>query len=381
MSIKPKITLSLVQHRFMDVVKIEFPNFTIINEKVRAFKGRKWSATMRSWYVPLSEFDKEEFNKTFQDIATITRINPTSKDKRESTVPIVKEEKTLKKERLKAEVPAAYLDQLEIKRYSNSTIKTYTLYFKDFFDEFKGRKNIDDVTKDEINSYILRLIRVNHISAAQQNQRINAIKFYYEHVLGLPKAYYTIDRPRKVFTLPKVLSEKEVLDILKAARNIKHKAILATIYSAGLRRGELINLRLHDVSFDNMMLFIRAGKGKKDRTTLLSESNVIVLKRYLEEYKPNYWLFEGPNRRTYSPTSIASILKIAVKNAGIHKRVTPHMLRHSFATHLLEHGVDIRYIQTFLGHESTTTTEIYTHVSKKSLANIKSPLDQILDSK
>ncbi|NOY97387.1 MAG: tyrosine-type recombinase/integrase [Chlorobi bacterium] len=150
-------------------------------------------------------------------------------------------------------------------------------------------------------------------------------------------------------------------------------------YSAGLRRSELLNLRKQDVLFDKKMLFVRGGKGKKDRVTLLSDSLVIVLKKYLIAFNPNYWLFEGPGRSQYSASSIINILKKAAKKAGIIKNVTPHILRHSFATHLLEQGVDLRYIQTFLGHDSSKTTEIYTDVTKKSLAKIKSPLDTILN--
>ena len=154
--------------------------------------------------------------------------------------------------------------------------------------------------------------------------------------------------------------------------------IIGFIYSAGLRRSELINLRKQDIYLEKKMIIIRAGKGKKDRTSVLSDALANDLPVYLEMHKLNYWLFEGVNRKQYSATSIARILDKASRKAGIEKKVTPHMLRHSFATHLLEQGTDIRYIQIILGHESSKTTEIYTHVSKKSLANIKSPLDVIL---
>ena len=157
--------------------------------------------------------------------------------------------------------------------------------------------------------------------------------------------------------------------------------LIVTIYSAGLRRSELINLRKQDVDFDKSIIFIRGAKGKKDRITLLSNTNAELLKKYLQQYSPNYWMFESPDRKKYSTSSIAKVLNQATVKAGLNKKVTPHMLRHSFATHLLEQGVDIRYIQNLLGHESTKTTEIYTHVSKKSLANIKSPLDRIFESK
>lgn len=379
MAEKPTITLELAIHRGNDVVTIRFDDFNALVNPVRNFKNRHWSATMKCWYVFLSEFDKQLFNQTFAPIANIVRIPPEQKPPKEHK-PLKKKVVKISPDDFTAPLMTKFFNHLEIKRYSDSTKKMYCLYFKEFILHFKKHK-IDELNKDEINDYIIKLIRYKKISPSQQNQRINAIKFYYEKVLGRTQEYYNIERPRKVHTLPNVLSENEVFSILKATKNIKHKAILATIYSAGLRRGELINLRLQDVSFDNMMLFVRAGKGKKDRTTLLSNSNAIVLKKYMEIYKPNYWLFEGGYRKAYSASSIGSIIKKSAHKAGINKRVTPHMLRHSFATHLLEHGVDIRYIQTFLGHESTKTTEIYTHVCNRFLANIKSPLDQILEDK
>jgi integrase/recombinase XerD len=172
------------------------------------------------------------------------------------------------------------------------------------------------------------------ISESQQNQRINAIKFYYEKVLGLNREFYDIERSRKKHVLPKVLSEVEIIKIIEAIGNFKHKAIIATIYFAGLRRSELINLRKQDVDFDKNIIFIRGAKGKKEDYT-----TYVTLSKRLD------------------------------------------FLRHSFATHLLEQGVEVRYIQNLLGHESTKTTEIYTHVSKKSLANIKSPLNKIFEDK
>ena len=181
--------------------------------------------------------------------------------------------------------------------------------------------------------------------------------------------------------MPEVISENELIQILKVTDNIKHKAIIVILYLSGIRRGELIKLIIKDIDFNKKIIFVRAGKGKKDRTTILADHAALVLNRYLKIFRPNYWLFEGINRKQYSPTSIASILKNASIKAGLNKIVRPHMLGHSFATHMLEQGVDLRYIQTILGHESPKTTEIYTHVSKYSLAKIKSPFDAIFDKK
>ena len=319
----PEIVLALEKYKKQDVVTIRFSEINALLLYVQAFKGRKWSMEKQFWYVPLQEFDKQLFNETFAPIARITRIKPTQtflKSHSANNAEIIK-------------TTRQYQNMLEIKQYSENTKKIYTCYFSDFVEKFSDRK-LEEISTDEINNYILSLIREKHISPSQQNQRINAIKFYYEKIEGHLKEFYSIERPRKEHILPKVLSENEVITLLKATSNIKHKAILSTLYSGGLRRSETIHLRLQDVNFDDKILYIRGAKGKKNRTTLLSDTNS--------------------------------------------KWVTPHMLRHSFATHLLEHGVDLRYIQTFLGHESSKTTEIYTHISKRSLANIKSPLDQIL---
>jgi len=166
---------------------------------------------------------------------------------------------------------------------------------------------------------------------------------------------------------------------LDTASSIKNKLIIGLIYSAGLRRGELLNLRKQDIVISKKMIIVRGGKGEKDRTTLLSELIIEQLQVYYSKYKPNYWVIEGPNRKKYTASSVGNIVKNTAKEAGVSIVVTPHILRHSFATHLLEQGTDLRYIQELLGHSSSKTTEIYTHISKKSLANIISPLDRISD--
>lgn len=174
-------------------------------------------------------------------------------------------------------------------------------------------------------------------------------------------------------------SEEEVQSLMKATENIKHYCIVGLLYSSGIRRGELISLRVNDIDRSRNQVFVRNGKGGKDRVTLLSDHISHSLDKYLKEYKPHYWLFEGPYRKQYSPSSIGAILKKSCKRAGISKNITPHVLRHSFATHLMDRGTDTRIIQQLLGHQSLETTAIYTHVSKKYFQNIRSPLDQIFD--
>lgn len=195
--------------------------------------------------------------------------------------------------------------------------------------------------------------------------------------MGGQRKIYTIDRPRKEKMLPEVLSEEEVVQLLNATENIKHKAILMTIYSAGLRISELINLQIKDIDSKRMQIRVEQAKGKKDRYTLLGKKTLEALRKYVSEYKPKEWLFEGRNAEKYSATSIKSILRESLVKVGIKKHITVHTLRHSFATHLLEGGTDIRYIQSLLGHSSGKTTEIYTHITTKGFDQIKSPLDKL----
>ena len=237
-----------------------------------------------------------------------------------------------------------------------------------------------NISVEEINNYLLELIRKGNISSSQQNQRINAIKFYYEKVLGREKFYYKIERPKRSNTLPNVLSTAEVKLMIDKTKNIKHKCIISLLYSAGLRRSELINLKLTDILSGQMQIKISNSKGNKDRYVGLSKHLLTLLRQYFLEYKPKEWLIEGQMGGQYSAGSILKTIKASARKAGIRRRVTPHMLRHSFATHHLESGTDLRYIQEFLGHSSSKTTEIYTHVAKTDFNKFKNPLDELYDN-
>jgi len=368
--------LSNEYHNGQPVIGIRFAYDQQIINRLKEATTATWSSSKRCWYIQQTDFKLSHFFEQFKVLAYIDYSALKSNVDSQQTPEPKQTTKNVHRQQIK--VPDGYLEKLEQKRYSKSTIKSYTAYFKDFMHHFSDR-DLGSIVKDEINGYILYLIRNQKISESQQNQRVNAIKFYYEKVLGLNREFYDIERPRQKRELPRVLSEAEIVRILDATENLKHKALIATIYSAGLRRSELIGLRKEDVDFDRRIIYIRGAKGRKDRISILSEATAILLESYMKSYSPNYWMFEGSGRKQYSGVSISRVVKSGAAKAGINKRVTPHMLRHSFATHLLEQGVDIRYIQTFLGHESSITTDIYTHVSKKSLANIKSTLDRIID--
>ena len=234
-----------------------------------------------------------------------------------------------------------------------------------------------EITEKEIISFIRYLVDERQVSASYQNQAINAIKFYYEKVLGGVRKFYFIERPQKERPLPVVLSGQEVARLFEVTENLKHKCLLMLIYSAGLRVSEALNMKIKDIDSQRMHVMVRNAKGGKDRHSLLSESLLPLLREYFQLYQPKDYLFEGEKGGTYSSRSAQSVLRQAVGKAKIRKRVTLHTLRHSFATHLLESGTDLRYIQTLLGHNSSKTTEIYTHVSTKALGEIKSPLDSM----
>ena len=277
-------------------------------------------------------------------------------------------------------LPEGYLELLEQKRYSPSTIKTYRAYFSDFMEYHKGR-NINRLKVADINKYILYLVNEKKISVSQQNMRINAIKFYYEQVKGGKRQYYGgITRAKEYKSLPEVLSLNEVCRILSYLSNRKHRCMISLIYSTGLRRSELLNLTPKDIISERMLVRIM-GKGRKCRYSLLSEKLLKELREYFKEYRPQKWLFEGETPgEPYSASALVKILKEAATHAGIKYRVHVHMLRHSFATHLLEQGTDLRTIQELLGHNDIKTTSIYLHVTSTHKSSIPNPLDSLDDS-
>lgn len=273
------------------------------------------------------------------------------------------------------ECPEEYSLKLKEMRYSESTIRTYTDLFREFIN-YHFRYDIKMIDEPTIIAYLRYLVMERKVSSSYQNQAINAIKFYYERVLGGNRKFYFVERPLKEKTLPVVLSESEVKSILNHTPNIKHKAILMITYSAGLRVSEIVNLKIKDIDSGRMQIRISSSKGKKDRYTILSPKALEVLRMYFKDYKPQEWLFEGLNRVQYSVRSVQQILKASARAAGIQKKISVHTLRHSFATHLLEQGTDLRYIQSLLGHGNVKTTEVYTHISNRAIAQIKSPLDR-----
>jgi len=266
--------------------------------------------------------------------------------------------------------------ELKQQNYSESTYRVYLSQFKSFY---YSSFYTSELSRNDIMNYLLHIRSKGH-SQSLQNQVINAIKFYTERVLRRDREFYNIERPRKEKRLPKILSKVEVKRLLACVKNEKHKMILTLIYACGLRVGELIHLELTDIDSRRMRLHVRQSKGRKDRYLPLNDLLIKELRQYYRKYKPEKYLFEGISPKNeaapkYSESSIRKVFKRSLKKAKITKPIKLHGLRHSYATHLLEYGIDLRYIQTLLGHSSSKTTEIYTHVSTKKLDSIPSPIE------
>lgn len=264
---------------------------------------------------------------------------------------------------------------LVLKGFSPKTIKVYIGHVNRFI--HKVNKSVDEIQSNDIQNYLLNLFQEKR-SHSYINQAISSLKFLFYKILNKPKIIIDIPRPKKENKLPEVLSRGEVVDILNCTENIKHKAILNLTYSVGLRVSEVAELEVTDIDINRMLIHVKQGKGRKDRYTILSVKALEALRTHCSNQKVDKWLFVGedPNK-PISERTIQKVFKDSCIRAGIKKDVSVHALRHSFATHLLEAGTDLRYIQELLGHQSSKTTEIYTHVSNKNLSKIVSPLDII----
>ncbi len=354
---------------------------------VKMFPERCWDNDEKVWTIPKTEANWSFLLSVFKGRCKIKTGDPKYCTTKKSPKNFYKENNSETYETYNAKkitpLNSAQKADLEnfkraliLKAYSKHTIRSYVCEFIQFLKYFEN-KDIRLLGKSEIEDFVYELVKRKKISESKQNLIINSIKFYYEQVLKKPRKSFNIQRPKKPLLYPGVLSESEVLKLINAPTNIKHKAILYTIYSAGLRISELVNLRVCDIHSDDGYIFIKGGKGKKDRRTVLSDKLLHILRDYARVYRPRHFLFEGQAGGRYSESSIRAIFNRACKQTGILQECSPHTLRHSFATHLLEHGINLRYIQVLLGHSSTRTTEIYTHVAEVNSKRFKSPLDMI----
>lgn len=270
----------------------------------------------------------------------------------------------------------AYVALLALKHYSRNTIRNYSSWFMVFLQHFPGRKP-STITRAEILDFLHQYRQSHKWSATVQNQLINAIKFFYEKLLKRPAEHYDLPRPKKEHKLPSVFSEEEIRKMIEACENLKHRSMLCLAYAAGLRVSEIVNMKLQDIDSSRMVIHVRQSKGRKDRQVMLSPRLLELLREYFKQYRPKQWLFEGQGGEQYSMRSIQLVLSAVKKKTGIKRKGSIHALRHSFATHLLESGTDLLSIKELLGHSSIKTTLTYTHVSRKTLSKIQSPLDKL----
>ena len=276
----------------------------------------------------------------------------------------------------KADLLNKVKSQLYIRNYSPRTIASYISSLNNFA-EWLIQEKVNQVTDKEVEKYLYHLKKNRNRSISGMKQTVASLKILFTDILKKEIPDSLNIRFRKEEKIPVVLSEEEVAAVIKAVNNLKHKVILMTIYSAGLRLSECLALTVADMDFDRNQIRIRQGKGKKDRQTVLSRTLLSEMKDYLIKFCPKIFLFDGQKDGRYSASSVQAIMKRAVKKSGIKKHATVHTLRHSFATHLLENGTDIRFIQELLGHKRLETTQIYTHISKIAFDRIKSPLDRL----
>lgn len=371
MELTKSITLKHLLIGQQKCIGIKFDSDKVLLALAENLPDISWSGEFGMYYLPNLKSNLDLIFKTFNGVAWINGNYFFREKVVNENNPVIKLERYRKRDPIAGyrTCPEDYLLKLELKRYSANTVKNYVSSFESFINHFED-KQLNEINEMDIRTYLQGLIQKG-LSNSHVNLAINSIKFYYEIVLGMPNRFYSIERPRKEKSLPKILSKEEVLRIIQCTNNIKHKCIVSLLYSSGLRRSELLNLKITNIDSKRMVVLVENAKGNKDRVTVLSPNLLRDLKNYYKEYRPEKYLFEGRRGEKYSASSVLSIVKSAAKKAGIHKRVTPHTLRHSFATHLLENGTDLRHIQLLMGHSSTKTTEIYTHVANSSFSGIK----------
>lgn len=351
-----KVNYELCKHRDKNVIFIHFAYTKELDKWVRSLVGIKWSQTKKSWYV----ID----NETYRNMFGLPSLPILGKDAINNICEINQ--------------PAMerYIETLQLKAYSQKTIITYRNEFAQLLQILKNN-DVNELNADRLRSYFLYCTNELKLSENTLHSRINAVKFYFEKVLKQDKMFFDIPRPKKPSILPKNISTRDIKKLFEVTTNLKHNTMLKLCYGMGLRVSEIINLKITDIDSGNMQVLIEKSKGKKDRYVNLPQTILEQLRNYYKEFKPKKYLFEGQYGDKYSIRSTQQVFKNAMKKAKINKAIGIHGLRHSFATHLLENGTDIKFIQELLGHNDIKTTLRYTHVSEKSLKKIKSPLDTL----
>ena len=361
---------------------LSFPFSWELVRLVRRLEGRRWVPEHLCWYATASQSNLHYIDRYMGKVALLDKGHLSYKVIEEAAAAV----KATAKRRNKGRSKFSCLSEdgrrqirdtvvfMRGRRYAESTVRTYGGILIDFL-LLINDKSLVALSNDDIERFNQEFILRRNYSISFQRQFIGAIKIFCQ---AHPEAGIDVPqlvRPCKDLKLPLILSKEEILDLLRNTRNIKHRTALALLYAAGLRISELLYLELCNIDIDRRQVRIINSKGRKDRYVVLARSFTLLLGNYLATYNPSKYFIEGASGGMYSAASIRAVLRRSCERAGIRKHVTPHTLRHSYATHLLESGVDLRYIQELLGHSKPETTMIYTHVSRKDLLDIKSPLD------
>ena len=376
------ITLSLKTHKGEERIFVEFASSKTINDAVKQVPGIRWSESNKRWHLPPEKNSIKELQQKVNLLAIIdTSVLKTQLEERKkrSLAVLSPVAQKIMLHELCADNQTAldiFIKTLQLKAYSHNTIKTYRTEFGVLLKLLRNH-SVNDLREGHIKSYILFLLQKKKYSESQAHTAINAIKFYFEKVLNRPQIVVHIPRPKKPWQLPKVHAPEQVKKIIGATNNEKHKTMMMLAYASGLRLQEIINLKITDINSARMVIEVRRGKGKKDRQVVLSEKLLEQLRKYFRMYKPKNWLFEGRPGEQYGYRTLQEVFGNAKEKAGIKMAGGIHTMRHSFATHLLENGTDLRLIQELLGHNSIKTTIRYTHVSRAQIGKIKSPLDEL----
>jgi integrase/recombinase XerD len=368
---KKTIILKNDTFRKLPVIRLEFPYDFELKELVKGFPECRWHVKERVWAVPYTPTQVTELLQFFKgkkiwlDYSQVQKVD--LPEKHPDLVPL--------NDYLQGEI-RRFQDWLRNMRYSESTIKNYSEVVTVFF-RFLDNKAPATITNEDLEVFNRDYIIRRKYSASYQSQVINGVKLYFGVLEDRQLNPDIIKRPKQPKTLPNVLSREEIMDILQVLTNLKHRFMLLLLYSCGLRKGELLNLRVPHMQPDRGIILVKQGKGKKDRIVRFPETLKGPFRDYLKAFDPKNYVIEGKNGGQYSEQSLAEVVHKAVEKAGVKKPVTPHWFRHTYATHLHEGGTDIRYIQELLGHKSSKTTEIYTHVSNRKIKEIKSPIEDM----
>ncbi|MFC4721795.1 tyrosine-type recombinase/integrase [Geojedonia litorea] len=377
---KPIITLTPFQHHHRDQIAIGFSFDANIKAYIKGFNGAQWSSTHKTFYVLDSATNLHELFSYLQAGGYYVDYSAMRFKQKSAAPPLTKlkpPDKLVLYKALHKELQQLlkdYVTYLKGKRLSENTISSYA-YFVLRYLHFNRAITLHDWTTRHIELFMEGVIAKEHYSVSSHRQCVSALKYLSTlcSIEGFDAS--TFKRPKKSLYLPTVLSKEAIIEVLQVTKNLKHRALLGLLYSGGLRVGELLQLELKDLDMDRSQIHIKQGKGRKDRVVVMSEVIKPLFLNYIHTYQPTRYFVEGPDGGPYSASSVRQVLKRSCQLAGIKKKVTPHTLRHSYATHMLENGVDLRYIQALLGHAKPETTMIYTHVAQKSIMQIKNPLD------